>query len=287
VFIRGQYFEIRGCSLLAMPEVLTAGAIRAHLTASWIGREIHCLETTDSTNSRVRDLGLEGAADGTVVTAEEQSAGRGRRGRSWVSPPGRNLYMSVLLRTDLPAEAVSQLSLLAGVAACEVLREWCDDAALKWPNDVLVGGRKVVGILSELEARRERPFVVLGIGINVNMALEEFPEDLRDKAGSLLMATGKPVDRGRVAGLLLSRLEERYEDLRRHGFAPIAERWRTLSGFLGRSIRVQEPGGIVEGKVVDLDGDGALRLRLEDGKEHRVLAGDVTVLDAYPSECER
>ncbi len=262
-------------------EPLHPAAIRAHSTARWCGARIDCLDTVDSTNTRARDLGLAGAADGTVVVAEEQSGGRGRMGRTWISPRGRNLYLSVLLRTDLPPQAISQISLCAGLAACETIGEWCD-AVLKWPNDVLVGGRKVVGILAELESRVAHHFVVVGIGVNVNMRLEDLPDELRDKAGSLAIAVAAEVDRARVAGRLLSHLESRYDELRMNGFAAIAEEWTRRSGSVGRRIRVEEPGGVVEGEVLGLAPDGALCLKRLDGSEHRVIVGDVTVLDGYP-----
>jgi BirA family transcriptional regulator, biotin operon repressor / biotin---[acetyl-CoA-carboxylase] ligase len=263
-----------------MSRPLTPDAIRAHSSAAWIGGRIECLETVDSTNSRARQLGLAGAPDGTVVVAEEQTAGRGRLGRSWVSPRGRNLYLSILLRTGLAADLLSQLSLTAGLAACETLGEWCA-ATLKWPNDVLVGGRKAVGILAELEVRDGQRFVVLGIGVNVNMRRSDLPDDLLDKATSLAIESGAEVDRARVAGRLLGCLEERYEQLHRSGFAEIAAEWTRLSGFVGRQIRVAEPGGVVAGEVIGLAPDGALCLKREDGREHRVVAGDVTVLGGY------
>jgi len=161
---------------------LTADSIRSHSAALWIGGRIDCLESVDSTNVRARQLGFDGAPDGSVVLAEEQTRGRGRLGRDWVSPPHRNLYMSVLLRTDLLADAISQISLTAGLAACETVAEWCP-ATLKWPNDVLVDRRKVVGILAELESRAGSRFVVLGMGVNVNMQIFDLPRDLIDKAG--------------------------------------------------------------------------------------------------------
>ncbi len=266
----------------ALAERLAAEAIRAHSEARWIGSRIDCLERVESTNTHVRDLGVQGAPDGTVVFAEEQTGGRGRMGRSWVSPPGRNLYMSVLLRTELQGDGFSQLSLTAGLAASETVREWCP-AMPKWPNDVLIEGRKVVGILAELEASGREHFVVLGLGVNVNMQHSDLPPDLHDKATSIAMATGGEVDRARVAGRLLHHLERRYEQLRRDGFRDIADEWTQRSGFLGRKIRVAEPGGVVEGEVLGLAADGALCLRRSDGMEHRVIAGDVTVVDGYSS----
>ncbi len=265
---------------VTVPEPLTAAAIGPFLTTRWLGRALHCLAELDSTNTTAREMAAAGAADGTVVIADAQRRGRGRLGRSWVSPAGQNLYLSAVLRCDLPVERVPQISLLAGVAACETVREWCP-AEIKWPNDVLVGGRKVVGILAELDGAGAQGVVVLGIGVNLNGALDDFPAELRDKAGSLRVATGAPVDRARFAGRLLNNLEVRYEQWRDRGFASIAAAWRELTPLIGRHIRLQEPGAIVEGTVIDIAEDGALRLRLADGREHRAVAGDVTVVDGY------
>lgn len=265
---------------MAAPEILTAAAIAPHLRTRWLGRALHCFAELDSTNTTAREMAAAGAAHGTVVIADAQRHGRGRLGRSWASPPGANLYLSAVLRCALPAERVSQIGLLAGVAVCETVREWCP-ADIKWPNDVLVRGRKVVGILAELDGAEGERVVVLGIGANLNVALEELPEELRGKAGSLRIATGAAVDRSRFTGHLLNNLEVRYEQWHRDGFAPIAAAWRGLAPLIGRLIRVQEPGGIVEGTVLDIDEDGALRLRLSSGREYRIVAGDVTLIGGY------
>jgi BirA family biotin operon repressor/biotin-[acetyl-CoA-carboxylase] ligase len=255
-------------------------AIRSSLTTRWLGRSLHYFAELDSTNTTVREMGAGGAADGTVVIADAQRKGRGRLGRKWESPPATNLYLSALLRCDLPVDRLAQISLLAGVAAAETVREWCA-AEIKWPNDVLAGGRKVAGILAEMDGSGGQRVVILGIGVNLNTTLEDFPPELRDKAGSLRMATGGEIDRARFAARLLNNLEVRYEQWRRDGFAPIAAVWRDLAPMIGRFIRVQEPGAVVEGTVVDIDDDGALRLRLVDGSSHRVVAGDVTVIGGY------
>jgi BirA family transcriptional regulator, biotin operon repressor / biotin---[acetyl-CoA-carboxylase] ligase len=260
---------------------LDAASIAPHLQTRSLGRTLHVFPEVDSTSTTARELAAAGAAHGTAVIADAQRAGRGRLGRSWASPAGTNLYLSVVLRCDLPPERLSQISLLAGVAVCETVREWCP-ASIKWPNDVLVDGRKVAGILAEMDTAGPGPVVVLGIGVNLNTARADFPAELRDKAGSLCLATGTPVDRARFAGRLLSALEVRYEQWRRDGFAPIAAVWREMAPLMGRFIRVQEPGEIVEGTVLDIDADGALRLLLADGREHRVVAGDVSVLGGYP-----
>ena len=255
--------------------------IRPHLDTRWLGRDLRCLDAVDSTNTVARDLARSGATNGTVVIAESQSQGRGRLGRGWVSPAYKNLYLSVVLRGELPMERLPQLSLLAGVATCDAICEW-HLATIKWPNDVLIDGRKVAGLLAETDSDRGERFVILGIGINLNAEQDDFAPELWDKAGSLRMALGHPVDRARVAGRLLTHLEQRCEEWRDQGFASIAAAWRERSDLIGREIVVQEPGGTVTGRAIDLDDDGALRLRLASGAEHRVVAGDVTVVGGYP-----
>ncbi len=262
------------------PRRLSVSAVREHLRSNWIAGELHCFDALDSTNTTARELARAGAVDGTVVIAEKQRRGRGRLGRSWVSPAYKNLYVSVVLRTALYLESDLQISLMAGVATCETVREW-HEATIKWPNDVLIGGRKVAGILAEMEGVGEDRFVVLGIGVNLNAEVGDYPEEVRDKAISLRMAVGEPVDRARVAGRLLTLLEQRYEQLLREGFEPIARAWRVDSGMIGRVIRVGEPGGEVSGEVIDVDADGALRLLLASGATYRVVAGDVTVVGGY------
>jgi BirA family biotin operon repressor/biotin-[acetyl-CoA-carboxylase] ligase len=263
-----------------MSEALSAAVIGPHLQTRWLGRDLRCFAELDSTNTTARELAAAGAPHGLVVIADAQRRGRGRLGRSWASPAGTNLYLSAVLRCDLPLERFSQISLLAGVAACETVQHWCV-AQIKWPNDVLVDGRKVVGILAEMDGTAAQRVIILGIGVNLNARLEDFPDELRDKAGSLRLATGAMVERAAFAGRLLNNLEVRYEQWRRDGFEPIAAAWRGLAPLIGRHICVQEPGQIVEGTVIDIGDDGALRVRLADGREHRVMAGDVTVLGGY------
>lgn len=263
-----------------VPSPLTADTIAAHLTTRWLGRALHCFEQLESTNTTARELVAGGTPHGTAVIADAQTKARGRLGRSWASPAGKNLYLSIVLRSDLPVDRLPQLSLLAGVATCETIDAW-HPATIKWPNDVLIDGRKVVGILSELAGADATRAVILGIGVNLNAESSDFPAELRDKATSLRLATGREVDRAHFTGALLNHLEARYDQLGREGFDPIAAAWRARAPMLGRPIRVQEPGAVVEGTVIDLAEDGALRLRLADGSEHRVVAGDVTVLDGY------
>ena len=256
--------------------------IRRHLNTRWMGRDLRCFDLVDSTNTLARELAKTGATHGTVVVAEAQRRGRGRLGRLWVSPAYKNIHLSVLLRPDLPVADMSHICLMAGVATCEALSAWFP-TKIKWPNDVLIDGRKVAGILTEMDGSRNVTWVILGIGVNVNADLGDFPVELHDKVSSLQLATKAPVDRSHVTGRLLTCLERWYERLHGEGFSPIAAAWREYSDVIGQTIRVEEASGMVTGTVVDLDSDGALRLRLASGAEHRVLAGDVTVIGGYQS----
>jgi BirA family biotin operon repressor/biotin-[acetyl-CoA-carboxylase] ligase len=160
------------------------------------------------------------------------------------------------------------------------VREWCH-AVLKWPNDVLVDGRKVAGLLIESEGDGATRFLILGIGVNLNAAPEDFPLDLQDKAGSISMATHAAVDRSAFVASLLLHLERRYEELHTHGFGALRATWESLSHLIGARVCVDEPAGRVEGIALGLDADGALRVRTASGVEHRVIAGDVSVIDGY------
>ncbi len=261
----------------SLPERLLPTEIEGRLTTRWLGRTLYCHEEVSSTNDIARELARAGAAEGTVVIAESQTRGRGRLGRSWESPKHRNLYLSAVLRPAMAGTTLPRLSLVAGVAVCDAICEWYP-ASIKWPNDILIEGRKVAGLLAEIEPPAA---VILGIGVNLNSALDEFPPELRDKAGSLFVATGVRVDRPVFVTRLLAHLEARYDQHRRDGFAPIADAWGERSLMIGKTISVEEPGGEVRGEVLGIDTDGALRLRLPSGTVHRVIAGDVTVVGGY------
>ena len=259
---------------------MNAETLASCLNTTRFGRELRCFDEVGSTNTVARDLARAGAIEGTVVIADAQTQGRGRLGRSWVSPAGRNLYMSIVLRPRLPDARLGQVSLVAGIATCEAVRESCD-AVLKWPNDVLANGRKVAGLLIESEGEADKRFLILGIGVNLNTTVDDFPEELRSKAGSVRMATGAPVERERFTASLLAHLERRYDELHTDGFGPLRALWESLSTLIGAQICVEEPAGRVDGVALGLDDDGALRVRLASGEEHRVVAGDVTVVGAY------
>jgi BirA family biotin operon repressor/biotin-[acetyl-CoA-carboxylase] ligase len=264
----------RGYVLAAVPDRLGPAELAPHLTGAW--RRIEWRAETDSTQRLARELARAGAAEGTCVIAEAQTAGRGRLGRTWHSPPGVNLYCSIVLRPPLPPGAVPQLALVAGVAVAAAVADAVALApSIKWPNDVLVRGRKVAGVLTELEAEVERVrFVVVGIGVNLNGTV--FPPELADRATSLALEAGRPVDRAAFTGRLLAALEDRYARFLAGGFAALRAEWEACSALTGETVRVTGPEGEVWGCVLGVDDDGALRLRTAAG-ERRIVAGEVTL----------
>jgi BirA family transcriptional regulator, biotin operon repressor / biotin---[acetyl-CoA-carboxylase] ligase len=286
--LRGQGYIIeaipsRGYRLRGTPDNLLPAEIAAELGTTLIGREIVFLEETDSTNLQAHEQGEAGGRHGLVVVADRQTAGKGRLGRQWVSPPGVNFYASVLLRpTFLPRQA-PQLTFLSAVAVARAVQEVAGlSARVKWPNDVLVGGRKIAGLLNEMSAETERiHYVILGIGVNLNMRAEQFPKDLRYPATSILLETGAPVSRTAFARALLRHLDSLYALYLAEGFPPLRHAWEAHFDLVGREVEVDFRSTLLRGVVEGIDAEGALLLRREDGQLEKVLAGDVRPLNHF------
>ncbi len=248
--------------------------------AGVIGHEILWYDTLPSTNDAARMLAEQGAAEGTVIVAEAQTAGRGRLGRTWSSPVG-GLWTSVLLRPRLPADRIPLIGLAAAVATAAAIEETTGlRPRLKWPNDVLVGGRKVAGLLLEsgpLRSAGQTPaWLALGIGINANVPPGALPDRPRYPAASLAAVSGHPVGRGPLLRAALRQLDRAYRELQTQDGAGTLGRWRALSETLGRVVRVATASATVDGVARDIDGMGALLIQARDGAEHRIVAGDVT-----------
>lgn len=265
----------RGYRLVEVPDRLTALELLPLLATRELGRTVHHHESIDSTNRAAFELAQEGAFHGEVVIAETQTAGKGRRGRSWASPSGKNLYCSVILRPEIPPSRAPELTLVAAVALAETLREAGADASIKWPNDVQIGGRKVAGILTELSADVERvQFVVVGLGVNLNATADDFPPDVAEVATSLKLARGTTVPRALFTAALFTRLEQWLDTWTEEGFGPVRLAWKKLSTILGQEVLVRSEQKELRGVAEDIDESGALILRV-DGKLERILAGDV------------
>jgi BirA family biotin operon repressor/biotin-[acetyl-CoA-carboxylase] ligase len=248
-----------------------------------IGWRIHYFAEVGSTQQVAAEMAEQGVAEGTVVIAESQNAGRGRMGRSWHSPPAVNLYSTTILRPTMPLAEVPRLSLVAGVAAAEALETVAPGlVALKWPNDVWLNGRKAGGIIAEAvtDAHQGLACVLLGIGLNVNLALADIPPELRERATSVRIATGRRCDRIALAAALFNRLESRYRQAQANGFAAVSPAWERYSALTGRRVAIVENGTRTEGTVVGIDSDGTLLLETGQGVK-RIITGDVSVEGAY------
>lgn len=256
--------------------------VREGLSASRLGKAFHYYDEIGSTNAQARAMAEGGASEGAVVVAEAQSAGRGRLGRPWDSPPFVNLYLSVVLRPKLPPGEVPQITLMAAVAVADALEDFIPIApAIKWPNDILVEGKKLAGILTELSCDADRvDYVILGIGINLNYPAHEMPEAIRHRATSVLQLTGAPVSRESVLRRLIHDLDRCYGDLEVSGFPALAARWQARFGLRDRRIRVELLDQSVSGVARGIDRDGALLLEDESGALQRIVAGDVIPVES-------
>lgn len=265
---------------------LSEERIRTALTTTVFGRNVVYLPTTGSTNDVAKALAAAGAPEGTLVVADEQTAGRGRMGRRWVAPPGTCLLLSLLFRPELPPAQAPRLTMLCTLAAADAVKEVAGlQVALKWPNDLIVksdvrspesqGWRKLAGVLTETGmVERRLDFVVVGIGLNVNVPPEVLPA-LAPDATSILAEVRRPVDRVTLLVALLARVERRYAALRA-GESPHME-WAARLATLGRQVTAVTPGGELVGLAEGVDEDGALLLRKADGTLHRLTTGDVTL----------
>ena len=268
----------KGYRLTGTPPWLLPAEIREGLRTRVFGRgEIAYHRETDSTNTRAKALAASGAPEGTVVIAETQTGGRGRKGRTWFSPAGEGVYLSLILRPPISPVEAPKITLIAGIAVAEsLLARLADlDVHIKWPNDVLVGRKKVAGILTEISSDMDRVgFVVSGVGLNANG--RRFPEEIEPVATSLALETGGPApDRAALVRGFLERYEHWYDLFLREGAPPVLDRWKALSRTLGSRVAVDGPGGRVTGVAREIDRDGGLLVEDEQGKVHAVFSGDV------------
>lgn len=276
-----------GYRLLEEPDLVSPLSMRKALTTDIFGQNYIYLDSTASTNIEARKRAMKGVEEGTVVVAEEQVEGRGRLTRGWYSPFGKGLWFSLILRPDfLPMEA-PKCTLMAAVAVTKALRKiGVEKAAIKWPNDILVNGKKMVGILTELSATMDEiEYLIIGIGINITMTDNEWPDELKGLGTSVLME-GVEIPRIEAFNRILHELEEQYFEVLANGFDKTLEEWKELSCTLGQDVTVLlGKGDSYEGHAEDLDSDGNLLVkRLDTGLIERVVAGDVSIRPAAVEE---
>lgn len=272
----------KGYRLLASPDVLSVSELRSRLQTKWIAGEIRAYETVDSTNLEAKRCAQGDWSNGTLILADTQTAGRGRRGRSWESPVGVNLFYTLLLKPDIAPNKASMLTLVMALSVAEGIGETTGSGcAIKWPNDVVINGRKVCGILTEMDAERDYIHsVVIGAGVNVNM--ETLPPELRDKAASLLLECGKKVPRSVLLASILRRFEIYYElFLQTEDLSLLQEAYNSLLVNRNQTVRVLDPQNTYEGIAQGINTAGELLVRRADNTVEAVYAGEVSVRGLY------
>jgi len=277
-----------GYRLTQSPDRLYPEEILGGLGTRWLARQIDYFDEIDSTNRVAFDRGREGEGAGYTAIAEQQTAGRGRLGRSFFSPAYRNLYTSILLRPTLSTAEAPTLIHAAAVGCANAIAKTLEDEAsveIKWPNDILLGGLKTCGILMEMSAEATRlDFAILGVGVNLNVERSEFPEEFRMRATSLRSHTGQSVDRKQFARTLYAELENAFDVHDQGGFEAIRPAYEARFRMIGEKVRVQDlDGSLCEGTVRGVATDGALELKTESGQVEHLLAGDVTLVKGEPA----
>lgn len=276
---KGYTFEAAprlGYRLMAAPDLWDVQALLTQLQTRQLGKQVYVFDTLDSTQNKAHELVKQGASEGTLVIADQQTMGRGRMGRVWHSPKGKGIWMSLVLQPQISVQFIPQFTLLIAVAMFRAIRKAVPDVdiGIKWPNDLLIKGKKVCGILLESSATDESlNYVVAGVGISANLTAEDFSEELHTIGTSLLMETGKPVDRVQLVAEWLRQVEDLYDLYMLQGFAPIRTLWEASNVTLGTRVRVQSAKGFTEGEAIGLEESGALRVKQTDGEIVTVYSG--------------
>lgn len=267
-----------GYKLIASPDLLTYAEVKEYLTTKKIGRCIMHYDSIDSTNEKAKNIAL-GAEHGTVVISEEQTSGKGRLGRSFVSPKGEGIWMSVILKPDIEPMKVSIITQIGAAAVNKALSSINIDSAIKWPNDIVLNGKKVCGILTEMSCELTMVnFVVLGIGINVNLDEKSFGEEVINTATSLKIEMNEKVNRQKLAAKVLNYFEELYEAyVLKDDITGTIKICKEKSALIGKDIRVIRRGVNYPAKALDLDKDGSLIVEYENGETERLISGEVSI----------
>lgn len=270
----------RGYKLEQKPDVLDKNKICEGLETELVGTELIILKTIDSTNEEVKRRASNGSVSGLIIAAEQQTGGKGRLGRVWSSGSG-GLYFTLLLRPELPPADIASITLSAGFAVCQAIREYTGlDAMIKWPNDVIIGNRKVCGILTEMAAQSDRiDYVAIGIGINVNIF--DFPPELQKKATSLFIETGKEISRNDLFRCVIKKLDEVLSSFMFSFSADDMDIFKSLCATMGKRVTVERGGNIISGEAVDITPAGELVIRDDSKREFSVNSGEVSVQGIY------
>ncbi|WP_042478018.1 biotin--[acetyl-CoA-carboxylase] ligase [Bacillus ndiopicus] len=279
----GYTFEVvkkKGYKLLAKSNKLDEMQIAAHLTTARYGHKIHHYDEVDSTQILAHEFIRNGAADGTVIIAEKQTAGRGRMQRPWDSAEGHGVWMTTIIRPNVLPHQAPQFTLVTAVALVHAISDVCQNfkPSIKWPNDILINGKKCAGILTEMVAEADRiQALLVGTGINVNQQQEDFPEELHSIATSMAIEEGQKIDRAVFVAKFLGHLEHFNDIYVKEGFAPIKTLWEAASGTIGKHVRATTLREVIEGQAIGITEAGVLEIRTANGEIKSVYSADIEV----------
>ncbi len=275
----------RGYRIISSPDVLTYQEIKSYLHTRFIGNNILHFDTIDSTNTKAKELAALDQEEGIVVIAEEQTRGRGRLGRNWISPKGKGVWMSIILRPDIDPKDASKITQIGAAAVYKSIKELGINTYIKWPNDIVLNGKKVCGILTEMSGELNRVnYVVIGIGINANISKEEFSEDIMETATSLKQEKENYIDRKLLVGKILNNFESLYLELIEENTIKQAIKiCKEASILIGKEIRILSRNSEEKGRVLDITDEGELLVENENGTIKKIISGEISVrgIDGY------
>ncbi len=272
----------KGYRLISSPDVLFSNEIKSHLQTKWFGDKIIYLESVDSTNNEVKRRVETGELENLLVVSEEQIAGKGRRGRSWKSPRGTGIWMSFVIKPELEPESAPMITLVAAMACAKAIREITGlEASIKWPNDIVVNGKKVVGILTEMSTEMMYVnYVVVGVGINVNM--EEFPEEIKEVATSLKIEAKSEISRSQLVAKFGEQFEKYYQEfLDKQNLSSIREEYEEYLINCNKEVAIQQGQDRWNGIALGINNNGELLVKKQDGEVQVIRAGEVSVRGLY------
>jgi BirA family transcriptional regulator, biotin operon repressor / biotin---[acetyl-CoA-carboxylase] ligase len=271
----------KGYRIIKTTDRVSADEIRLGLKTKFLGQSIHYEDSVESTQRVAHRLAYEQAMEGTVVVAEEQTLGRGRMDRTWYSPKYTGIWMSIILRPKLPLPKAPQLTLIAAVAVVQAIEDITElSPQIKWPNDILIKGKKMTGILTELQAESDQiNSVIIGMGINVNQHIADFPIELRETATSLAIEQGITFSRPALIRSLLTHLEKLYLLYLEKGFLPIKILWESYAISIGKTIRARTLSSVIEGKALGITNDGVLKIEDHAGEIHFIYSADIELAE--------
>lgn len=271
----------KGYKLISNIGIINEVELTEGLQTKTLGKPLIFMQEVDSTNAEIKRLAQKGYTQGTTVVAESQNSGKGRLGRMWSSPPGTGLWFSFLLHPQIPPHQIANITLTAGLSVCKAIQNFTGvNALIKWPNDIIIGNKKLCGILTEMSAEAYRiEYAVVGIGINVNTS--EFPEEIRHKATSLFIETEKQIDRAKLFKNILLEVEKYVDEYLNNSQFDIIDEYKKLCVTLGREVTVTRGKHILNGKAVSVSNEGELIIKKENGEEIYINSGEVTVQGIY------